>query len=107
MTADDFAGGTILNIRNKLALACLLAVLMAPAAYPQKKEILQLQADMIRLSQQMTQLQSTVDMNNSTLKGLVEKMADQVNNLGVSVQKITQAIDGVKTRADKTASGLS
>src|SRR5438132_4717320 len=95
-----------LNIRSKLALACLLAVVMAPAAYPQKKEILQLQADMIRLSQQMTQLQSTVDMNNSALKGLVEKMADQVNTLGGSVQKITQAMDGVKTQSDKTASEL-
>ena len=94
------------NMRSKLALACLLALLMAPPAYPQKKEILQLQADMIRLSQQMTQLQSTVDMNNSALKGLVEKMADQVNTLGGSVQKITQAMDGVKTQSDKTASEL-
>jgi len=95
-----------LNIQRKLALACLLAVVIAPEAYPQRKEILQLQADMIRLSQQMTQLQSTMDMNNSALKGLVEKMSDQVNNLGGSVQKITQAMDGVKTQTDKTSSEL-
>jgi tol-pal system protein YbgF len=95
-----------LNIGSKLALACLLVIFLAPAAYPQKKEILQLQADMIRLSQQMTQLQSTVDMNNAALKSLVEKMADQVNNLGGSVQKITQAMQGVQAQSDKTASEL-
>ena len=95
-----------MNIRSNLVLACLIAVLAAPAAYPQKKEILQLQADMIRLSQQVTQLQSTVDTNNSAIKGLVEKMADQVNTLGGSVQKITEAMDGVRTQNDKTSSEL-
>jgi tol-pal system protein YbgF len=106
MTADDPYRRTNLNIQRKLVLACLLALIMAPAAYPQRKEMLQLQADMIRLSQQMTQLQSTVDMNNAALKGLVEKMADQVNTLGGSVQKITQAMDGVKSQTDKTSSEL-
>jgi len=47
-----------------------------------------------------------MDMNNAALKGLVEKMADQVNNLGGSVQKITQSMDGVKTQTDKTSSEL-
>ena len=106
MTADDPYRRTNLNIRSKIALACLLALVVVPAAYPQKKEILQLQADMIRLSQQVTQLQSTLDKNNSTLKGLVEKMADQVNTLGGSVQKITQSMDGVKTQTDKTSGEL-
>lgn len=99
-----------MNIKSKLALACLLAVLMTPVAYSQKKEILQLQADMIRLSQQMTQLQSSVDQNNSVLKSLVEKITDQVNTLGTSVQtsiqKISQAVDGSKTQNDKTAGEL-
>src|SRR5262245_40817093 len=79
---------------------------MAPPAYPQRKEILQLQADMIRLSQQMTQLQSSVDQNNAALKGLVEKMADQVNTLGSSVQKINEAMDGVSSVSNKTATEL-
>src|SRR5688572_2077847 len=79
---------------------------MAPAAYPQRKEILQLQADMIRLSQQMTQLQMSVDQNNSVIKTLVEKMADQVNTLGTSVQRINQAMDGVTGQTEKTASEL-
>ncbi len=95
-----------MNIRSNLVLACIVAVLAAPAAYPQKKEILQLQADMIRLSQQVTQLQSTMDTNNSAIKGLVEKMADQLNTLGGSVQKITQAMEGVKAQSDKTAGEL-
>ena len=103
-----------MNIRTTLALACLFAILTAPAAYPQKKEILQLQADMIRLSQQMTQLQASVDQNNSVLKGLVEKMNDQVNAIAAGVEKfgqsmaqsMAQSIDGVKAQGDKTASEL-
>ena len=98
-----------MNIRTKLALACLLAILMAPAAYPQRKELLQLQADMIRLSQQMTQLQSSVDQNNSVMKALVEKMTDQINTIAAGMQgmqKIAQSVDGVRAQGDKTASEL-
>jgi tol-pal system protein YbgF len=95
-----------LKIRTTLALACLFALLMAPAAYPQKKEILQLQADMIRLSQQMTQLQASVDQNNSVLKGLVEKMTDQISAIAAGMQKINQSVDTVKTQGDKTAGEL-
>src|SRR5204862_733267 len=49
---------------------------------------------------------ATMDMNNSAIKGLVEKMADQVNTLGGSVQKISQAMEGVKAQSDKTAGEL-
>ena len=54
-------------------MACAVVFLAAPAAYPQKKEILQLQSDMIGLKQQMNQLQSSLDDKNKVLQSLVEK----------------------------------
>lgn len=84
--------------------------LMAAPAFPQKKEMLQLQADMIRLSQQVTQLQTSVDQNNAALKSLVEKVADQVNGvaagLAAGLQKINQAVDNLKAQDDKTSGEL-
>ena len=95
-----------MNIRNKLALAFLLTIGLAPAAYPQRKEILQLQADMIRLSQQMNQLQMSMDQNNSVLKGLVENIVDRVSTFGAGVQKITEALEGVTGQSEKSTSEL-
>lgn len=94
-------------MRTQLLMAGLLIVMVAGPAYPQKnKETLQLQADVIRLSQQMNQLQTSVDQNNAVIKGLVEKMADQVNSLAGGMQRITQTVDGVKTQSDKTSNEL-
>jgi tol-pal system protein YbgF len=61
---------------------------------------------MIRLSQQVTQLQSSLDQNNSVLKGLVEKMNDQINAIAAGMQKLGQSVDSVKAQGDKTASEL-
>jgi tol-pal system protein YbgF len=81
----------------------LLIVLAAGPAYPQNREILQLQKDMIDVQQLIRQVQSTVDRNNDVMKGLVEKMADQVNALTGSVQKINQSVDSLGTKNDATA----
>jgi tol-pal system protein YbgF len=94
-------------MRTKLMAACLLIALSVGPAYPQNKDILQLQADMIRLSQQVKQLQTSVDQNNAALKGLVEKMSDQVNTVAAGMQQMTQAlVDSVKSQGDKTSSEL-
>jgi tol-pal system protein YbgF len=93
-------------MRSKLFMAGLLLVLMAGPAYPQKKEILQLQADMINLTKTINQLQMTVDQNNAVMKGLVEKMTDTVNGLTAGVQKITQAVDGIKSQNDRETGDL-
>ncbi|HYR88884.1 MAG TPA: tetratricopeptide repeat protein [Terriglobia bacterium] len=93
-------------MKSKLFMAGLFVVLMAGPAYPQKKEILQLQADMINLTKTMNQLQTTVDQNNAVMKGLVEKMTDTVNSLTASVQKINQAVDGIKTQNDRETGDL-
>src|SRR3972149_6693039 len=75
-------------------------------AYAQNKDIVRLQVDMVNMQQQLKQLQNTVDENNAVMKALVEKMADQVNILAGGMQKITQAMDGVRTTSDSTAREL-
>ena len=92
-----------MKIQTKLLVAGLLIILGAGPAFPQKKEILQLTADMITLQQQMKQVQTTLDQNNAVMKGLVEKMADQVNTLSGGMQKINQAVDSLKAQDDKMA----
>src|SRR5438874_5452430 len=71
----------------------LLLVLAAGPAYSQNKDILRLQADLITLQQQVKQLQSSIDENNGVIKGLVEKIADQVNTLTGGLQKVNQALN--------------
>ena len=95
-------------------LGGLLLVLAAGPAYPQNKDILRLQADLITLQQQVKQLQSSIDENNNVMKTLVEKIADQVNTLTGGLQKVNQAVDqalgqaigNLKNQNDATAKEL-
>ncbi len=92
-----------MNIAVKLVLGVVLLALSAGPAYPQNKDIVRLQVDMVNMQQQLKQLQNTVDENNAVMKGLIEKMADQVNTLAGGMQRMTQAVEGVKTQTDSTA----
>ena len=83
--------------------ALLLAVLAAGSAYPQKAtDILQLNRDVLDLRERVKQIQTTIDQNDAVLKGLVEKMADQVNTLSGSMTKISQSVDALKNQNDST-----
>jgi tol-pal system protein YbgF len=94
-------------MRMKLFVAALLLMMIAAGpAYPQNKDILRLEADMIMLQQQVKQLQTSVDENNAAIKGLIEKMADQINTFSGGLQKINQAFDGLKSQNDATARDL-
>jgi tol-pal system protein YbgF len=88
----------------------MLILLATGPAYSQNREILQLQADMIRLSQQVNQLQGAVDAKNAVIQGLLEKVVDQVNGLvsglSTNLQRINQTIEAVKEGNDKTAAEL-
>src|SRR5215831_15610790 len=86
----------------KLILAILLIVIAAGPAYPENKDILQLNADVLQLKQQVKQIQTTLDTNNAALQKLVEKMADQVNTLSTGMQKLNQTVDGVKGQNDSS-----
>jgi tol-pal system protein YbgF len=87
-------------MRMKLFVPALLVLLTAGPAYPQNKDILQLQRDVIELKQIVNQIQKTIDQNDAAFKSLVEKMADQVNMLAGATQKINQAVDSLKTQDD-------
>src|SRR5215470_545694 len=95
-----------MKIRTKLVLAGLLAVLAAGPAYPEDRTLLQLQVDVIQLAKKVDQIQTAVDQNNAVMKGLVEKMYDQVSMLSGAVQKINQTVDGLKTQNDASTKEL-
>ncbi len=81
-------------------IAILLIVIAAGPAYPDNKDLLQLNADVLLLKQQVNQIQKTLDQNDAALKSLVEKMADQVNTLAGGMQKINETVDGLKNQDD-------
>jgi tol-pal system protein YbgF len=85
---------------TKISMAGLLVVLTAGPAFPQNRDILQLQKDMIDVMQIVKQLQTTVDRDDALIKGLVEKTNDQVNTLAIGMQKITETLDGLKNQND-------
>jgi tol-pal system protein YbgF len=86
----------------KFVMAVLLVLMAAGPAYPEDKALLQLQADVIQLAQQIKQVQNSLDQNNSVMKGLVEHMADQVNSLAGGMQKISTTVDGLKNQNDSS-----
>jgi len=80
-------------------MAGLIVVLMA-GGLPQKKEILQLQADMINLTKTINQLQMTVDQT------MRHERAGRENGPIPSqphrqFAKVNQAVDGVKSQNDR------
>src|SRR5262245_35052425 len=89
-----------------LPIAAVLIILAASPALPQNRDILQLTRDMIELQTRVKQLQTTVDQDNAVIKGLVERIADQVNTLAGGLQKITQTMDGLKAQNDATTREL-
>ena len=92
--------------RIQLILAILLIAIVAGPTYPEDKEMLRLQADVIQLTQQVKQIQNSLDQNNAVMNGLVEKTADQVNTLASGMQRMSQAIDSVKGQNDSSTKEL-
>lgn len=75
-------------------------VLLSPApAAAQKKEILQLQADMNRLMQTQRELQRTVDEKNAVLKTLVEQSLDAINKLNTSLGMLQRSVQDVQANS--------
>ena len=89
-------------MRMKLFVPALLMLLAAGPAYPQNKDIQRLEVDIIDLGQRVKEIQKTVDQNDAALKGLVEKIADQVNTLAGAMQKVNGAVDLLKLQNDST-----
>src|SRR5262245_23320960 len=98
--------GTTLKTRTGLCAIALAIVVAAGSAYPQNRDILQLQRDMIEVQTRVKQLQTTMDQVNALMKSLLEKTADQVNTLTGGMQKISQTVDGMKGQNDTSAREL-
>ena len=91
---------------NKAFAAGILVFLMAGPAEPQSKELLQLQADVLNLKNQVVQLQTSLDQKTSVVQKLVEQVVDRMSTLADSVGQIAAVIDDVKTSNDQTAGEL-
>ena len=91
------------NTGIKLIVVGLLLFSTAKSVYAQNRDILQIDADVISLSQQVKLLQSSVNQNNAVLKELVGKIVNQVNNVAASLQKLGQAINSLATHGNNTA----
>jgi tol-pal system protein YbgF len=94
------------RIPGTVWIASICVLVFAGPAYPQSKEILQLQRDMINLQNQVKELQTSVDQNNQKLVSLVETLAKQLDQLNTSLPKIVDAVGGVRADNEKTATDL-
>ena len=92
-----------MSTTNKFLLAIVLLLIIAGPAYPQNRELIQLQRDVLDLKNTVNQLQSSTDQKNQAILSLVEKIADQVNGLAGNVQKMA---DSVNSHTDKSAADL-
>ncbi len=95
-----------MSTTNKLLLAVVVVLLMTGPAYPQNRDMLQLQKDVLDLKNAVSQMQSSFDQNNQALKSLVEKVFDQVNGLAGNIQKINQTVDAVNAHTDRSSAEL-
>lgn len=80
-------------------VAVALALLLPAPAGAQKKEIIQLQADMERLMQTQRELQRTVDEKNAVLKNLVEQSLDAINKLNTSLGMLQKSIQDAQANS--------
>jgi TolA-binding protein len=97
------------NTLNKLTLLTVVIVLVVGStypAYPQSKELIQLQRDVLDLKNTLNGMQASVDQKNQAILALVEKITDQVNSLAGSIQKVNQTVDNVNTHTDKSTTDV-
>ena len=85
---------TRIALLTAVGLAVALALLAPPPAAAQKKEILQLQADMERVIQTQRDLQRTVDEKNAVLKTLVEQSLDAIFKKRLNPKHNLDAVEG-------------
>ena len=86
---------------RKLLFVAVFALLSSGVSYGQRQEIIQLQADIIRLTQQVAEIQNSLDDRNTTLQGLVEQLFDRVVSLADAVERISDSIDDMRAGTDR------
>ncbi len=90
----------------KKTLVGLIMLVMAGVgstgpAWGQRREIVQLQADIIRLSQQVGEIQSSLDERNTVVQNLVEQLYDQVVTLSDTVGRINNTLNEVRASNER------
>lgn len=90
-----------------LAAGAALCLLWSAPAWAQKKEIIQLQAKMETLQQQMRDLQRTVDDRTAVLKTLVEQAVDAVNRMSATVSQLERAVQESRANTDARVDSLA
>ncbi len=90
---------TRISLLTGVGFAVALALLAPAPAAAQKKEILQLQADMNRLVQSQRDLQRTVDEKNAVLKTLVEQSLDAINKLNTNLGLLQRSVQDVQANS--------
>ena len=82
-----------MKTRNLLfAFAVLLAVTSTPSAWGVSKEIIQLQAQVQALQDQMTQMRQSFDERMGVMKNLVEQSTDNVNKMSTAVSSLEKRL---------------
>ena len=74
------------------ALVALLTLASAPLALGASKEIIQLQAQVQALQEQMTQMRQSFDERMGVMKNLVEQSADNVNKMSTAVSSLEKRL---------------
>lgn len=86
-------------------MAFVVAASLASPLFGQRdRELIQLQADVVRLSQQVDKLQVSLDEKTGAVRSLVEKLYDQMAALAQTLQGINANVDAVKASGEKSAS---
>lgn len=82
-----------MKTRSRLfAIAVLLAVTSTPPAWGVAKEIIQLQAQVRALQDQMTQMRQSFDERMGVMKNLVEQSTDNVNRMNTAVSSLEKRL---------------
>jgi len=92
-----------MKISGTIFIASLMVVLVAGgSASAEDKDIIRLQSDVVNLQGTIKLLQESIEAKNAVIASQVAKMADQMNNITVSLQKMSDQVTAM-TAANSAA----
>jgi len=82
-------------MRFRNTVACLaIGLTLATAAFGASKEMIQLQTQVQTLSDQVSRLQQSMDMNMGAMRNLIEQSTDSVNKMSATVNELQNKMQG-------------
>jgi len=92
-----------MKISGTIFIASLMVMLVAGgSASAEDKDIIRLQSDVVNLQGTIKLLQESLDAKNAVMASQIAKMADQMNNITVSLQKMSDQVTAM-TAANSAA----